>query len=361
MKMWGLCLGGLCGIMTLTGQASAGAPEEIVPGVPEVKFAAPKKLADWETRRKQVRQTLWPLLGDLPPRPTQLNVKTVERRHRDEGFTVEKIAFDNGAGATVGGYLCIPDNLKGRAPAILYCHQHGGLYDVGKEEIFKAAPTPEVPAIDLTRRGYVVLAIDTYCFGERSGKGPTGEKGGAEELSMSKLNLWLGRTLWGMMIRDDLIALDYLVSRPEVDAKRIGVTGLSMGSTRSWWIAALDDRPAAAVCVCCLTRYQDLIAAKQLRAHGIYYFIPGMLRHFDSEAVVSLIAPRALLTLTGDQDGGSPVSGVNTINSFARGVFDLYGKSDQFRGVVYPDVGHVYTPEMWKEMVEWFGKWLKNN
>lgn len=123
-------------------------------------------------------------------------------------------------------------------------------------------PTPAVPAVEeLTRRGYVVLAIDAYCFGERSGQGPMGEKGSAEELSMSKLNLWLGRSLWGMMVRDDLLALDYLASRPEVDPRRIGVTGMSMGSTRSWWVAALDERPAAAVCVCCLTRYQDLIAA----------------------------------------------------------------------------------------------------
>jgi len=361
MRIWRLWVGGLCGIATLAGGATNVAPNEIVAGVPAVELAIPKNLDQWEARRKEIRATLWQLLGDLPPRPQQLKVRTMERTHRPEGFAVEKFEFDNNAGATVSGYLCVPDGLKGRAPAILYCHQHGGLYDVGKEEIFKKQPTPEEPALELTRRGYVVLAIDAYCFGERSGKslmGP-GEKGGAEELTMSKLNLWLGRTLWGMMVRDDLIALDYLASRPEVDARRIGVTGMSMGSTRSWWIAALDDRPAAAVCVCCLTRYQDLIAAGQLRAHGIYYFVPGMLRHFDAEAVVALIAPRALLTLTGDQDGGSPASGVNKINAVAQTVYDLYGKGDNFRGIVYPGVAHKYTPEMWREMLDWFDRRLK--
>jgi len=357
-RLW---VGGLCGIATLAGGAAGGAPNEIVPGVPAVELAVPKTVEQWESQRERIRATLWQLLGALPPRPKSLEAKTIERTRRPEGFAVEKIAFDNDAGATVPGYLLVPDGLNGRAPAILYCHQHGGLYDVGKEEIFKKRPTPETPAVELTQRGYVVLAIDAYCFGERSGRGPMGpgETGSAEEMTMSKLNLWLGRTLWGMMIRDDLIALDYLAARPEVDPRRIGVTGMSMGSTRAWWVAALDNRPAAAVCVCCLTRYQDLIATGRLREHGIYYFVPGLLRHFDTEAVVALIAPRPLLTLSGELDGGSPVGGVNKINAFAQKVYDLSGNGDRFRGNVYPGVAHTYTPDMWREMLDWFDRWLK--
>jgi len=62
-----------------------------------------------------------------------------------------------------------------------------------------------------------------------------------------------------MMLRDDLMALDYLASRPEVDTQRIGVTGMSMGATRSWWLMALDERIKTGVAIACLTRYQDLI------------------------------------------------------------------------------------------------------
>jgi len=325
-----------------------------------VKFTMPDNLKDWKTQRGRVRRTLWRLLGDLPERPAGPNVRTLRKEQR-EGFVLEKFEFDNEAGATVPGYLCIPEGLKSPAPAILYCHYHGGEYQNGKEEIFKKWPAGTPPAIEFTRRGYVVVAIDAYCFGERRGKGPTGEKetGGPEELTMSKLNLWHGRTLWGMMVRDDLIALDYLCSRPEVDKERIGVTGMSMGSTRSWWLAALDERIKAVVCVACLTRYQDLIATGALREHGIYYFVPGVLKHFDTEAVVSLIAPRPLLTLTGDKDGGSPVSGVRTINSFVAGVYRLYAKEEQFRGIVYAGVGHNYTAEMWQETLAWLDRWLK--
>jgi dienelactone hydrolase len=361
MQVWKIWLGGLCGVAALAPRASAGAPDEIVPGVPAVRFPLPRNLESWEARRQKVRQTLRQLLGDLPPRPEKLDVRVVERRERPEGFTVEKIEFDNGAGATVPGYVCVPRNLRGRAPAILFCHQHGGLYDKGKEAIFDNWPVDTPSAVEFTRRGYVLLAIDAYGFGERNGQGPLvpNETGGRGELTLSKLNLWLGRSLWGMMVRDDQIALDYLCTRPDVDAGRIGLTGMSMGSTRSWWLAALDDRPAAVVCVACLTRYQDLIAAGGLRQHGIYYFVPGLLRHFDTEAVVSLIAPRPLLTLTGDKDGGSPISGVEKINTFVQKVYDLYGKSDCFRGIVYGGAGHEYTPEMWRETLEWMDHWLK--
>ena len=70
-------------------------------------------------------------------------------------------------------------SLPGKAPAILYCHWHGGEYDIGKEELFQAKHTPEPPGPALAKRGFVVLGIDAYCFGERNGRGPGGpaEKG----------------------------------------------------------------------------------------------------------------------------------------------------------------------------------------
>ena len=189
----------------------------------------------------------------------------------------------------------MPKKISGKAPAILYCHWHGGLYDSGKEELFHASHTPTEPGPILAKRGYVVLALDAYCFGERNGKGPGGpdEKGAAGEMTASKFNLWVGRTLWGMIVRDDLRALDYLASRPEVDAKRIGVTGMSLGATRAWWLMALDERLKTGVPVACLTRYQNLIERGELKAHGIYYFVPGMLNHFDTEAVIALICAAA--------------------------------------------------------------------
>jgi dienelactone hydrolase len=323
-------------------------------------FHPPRTKAAWEKQRKQVRHQLGDLLGKLPPRPDRVQVQTLQREDRGD-YWLEKFEFDNGAGARVPGYLLLPKNAPKRVPGILYCHWHGGHYHIGKEEMFQtnALPVPGGPA--LVKQGYAVLGIDAYCFGERSGKGPGGaqEKGGDGEMSASKFNLWVGRTLWGMIVRDDLIALDYLCSRPEVDPQRIGVTGISMGATRTWWILAMDERPRTGVAVACLTRYQNLIRNEGLKYHGIYYFVPGMLNHFDTEAVVSLAAPRPLLFQTGDQDFGSPVDGIREIEPVVARVYGLYRAEKNFQSIIYPGLGHVYTPEMWDRTVQWLDRYLK--
>ncbi|MBU6400929.1 MAG: prolyl oligopeptidase family serine peptidase, partial [Verrucomicrobia bacterium] len=187
------------------------------------------------------------------------------------------------------------------------------------------------------------------------------EQGNAGEMTASKFNLWHGRTLWGMILRDDRIALDYLVARPEVDPARVGVTGISMGATRTWWLMALDERLKVGVAVACLTRYQDLIATQGLKCHGIYYFVPGVLEHFDSEAVVALIAPRPMLFLTGDQDPGSPITGVGRIARAVRPIYRLYNRQRSFRSIVFPGVGHEYAPGMWQQMLGWLDNNLLKN
>jgi len=323
-------------------------------------FTAPRTKKTWEKKRREIRAQLWELLGKLPPRPEPPKIETRSREDRGD-YVLEKFQFDNGAGATVPGYILLPKQVSGKAPAILYCHWHGGQYEIGKDELFQARHTPEPPGPALAKRGFVVLGIDACCFGERNGRGPGGpaETGREGEMTASKFNLWVGRTLWGMILRDDLMALDYLASRPEVDASRIGAMGMSMGATRCWWLMALDERIQTGVPICCLTRYQNLIEHELLKAHGIYYFVPNLLNHFDTDAVVALIAPRPVLFLDGDQDGTSPVDGIHAIESAVRPVYRLYGREDRFQSVVYAGQGHVYTPEMWTRTLGWMEKQLK--
>ncbi len=327
--------------------------------VPE--FIVPTNLAGWQQQRESLRDTLIKVMGKLPRRPQVTTVRILSREDKGE-YTLEKFEFNNEAGAMVPGYYLIPKDGKAKHPAIFYCHWHGGNYDLGKQEIFTTHHTPQIPAEALIKAGYVVMAIDAYCFGERSGRGPGGPKeiGGAEEMSTSKYELWHGRSLWAMIVRDDLMALDYLFTRPEVDKQRVAVTGISMGATRSWWLMALDERIKTAVAVGCLTRYQDLIAEQKLKAHGIYYFVPGILNHFDTEAIISLIAPRPILFMTGDQDIGSPVSGIRKIDEMVRPVYELYDNQNAFENIIYPNTGHVYTPDMWDKMLQWMKKHNSN-
>ncbi len=326
------------------------------------RFRVPRSKAAWLRERQTIRRQLRGLLGALPPRPARPRVTLVSERARRDA-RVFHLRIDNAAGAAIPAYLVLPRTATRQrpAPALLYNHWHGDEYAIGKDEIFRSEHTPVEPASALVQAGYAILAIDAYGFGERRGLGPGGpdEVNAAEELSASKLNLWLGRTLWGMMLRDDLIALDYLASRPEVDAHRIGAVGISMGATRTWWLMALDDRIAAGVAIACLTRYQALVRRGHLAAHGLYYYVPGVLAHFDTEAIVSLVAPRPLLCLTGDDDEGSPIEGVRAIGRDVRRVYRLYKEEPHFQSRIYPGVGHVCLPDMWTRMNRWLEKFLR--
>ena len=327
-------------------------------------LALPTSLKAWQEQRSQIQAQLTELLGSLPPRPP-LSAFSVFQSEDRGSHTHETIQFDNHAGEHVHGHLFLPKSatVEHPAPAILYCHWHGGQYDIGKDELLGTNATPVPPGPALAEAGYVVFGIDAPCFGERNGQGPDGptQTGEAGEMTAAKFHLWAGRTLWGMILRDDLSALDYLCSRPEVDAARIGVTGISMGSTRSWWLMALDDRLKTAVCVACMTRGEELIRAGQLKAHGMYYFVPGMLQNFDTEAVIALGAPRPMLFMTGDQDAGSPMSGVKRIGEIVRQVYSLHGHdaAQHFENVLYPGIGHTYLPEMWTRTIQWMNRWLK--
>jgi len=336
--------------------------DSLVPGlyrkIKAPEFPIPESAQQWQQRRPEVLRKVVESLGDLPPRPTPCRARLISRELRP-GYSVEKVAIDNGVDGEVTALLLIPEKRQKPAPAILWLHSS----TPDKTQILipdtngGAEPLGETFA----KAGYVVLSPDAYWHGDRVGAGPSGsaELGRPEQESLHKLNLWLGRTLWGMFVRDDQVALDYLCSRPEVDRKRIGATGMSMGSTRAWWLAAVDDRIAAGVGVACLTRYQNLIAHGQLRQHGVYYFVNGLLRHFDTEGVIALIAPRPFLALTGELDAGSPADGIKVIEDRAGRVYKALDAGDRFKSIRYPEVGHSYTPRMRAEMLAWFAHWLK--
>jgi lysophospholipase L1-like esterase len=327
------------------------------------KLAAPElpipaDAAAWKGQRPAVLRAVLQSLGDRPPRPSPPRARVVSREIRP-GYVLERVALDNGVDGEVSALLLVPEKRQQPAPAVLWLHSS----TPDKNQIITPDTNGGAEPLGETfvRAGYVVLAPDAYWHGDRVGTGPAGlaETGRAEQESLHKLHLWMGRTLWGMFVHDDQVALDYLCGRPEVDKTRVGATGMSMGSTRAWLLAAVDERVAAAVGVACLTRYQNLIAHGQLRQHGVYYFTYGLLRHFDTEGVLALIAPRPFLALTGELDAGSPADGIKVLEEKVGRVYAAVGAEGRFRSVLYPDVGHTYTPKMRAEMLSWFERWLK--
>lgn len=311
----------------------------------------PATLGEWELLRKELRVAFWGLLGHLP----DLFTPQVQITHRvaREGYELQRLTFSNGIGDTVYGYLLIPEGLTTPAPAVLYTHMHGGKYDFGKNELFQDRFTDASLATTLTQAGYVVLAIDAYAFGERQMQGPAGERerGGPTELSLFKKFLWHGSTLWGMMLHDDMLALNYLVSLPQVDPNHIGVTGMSLGGSRATWLAALDERLKVTIPVAQMNRYRDFDAAGGYPMHGIYYYVPNVLaKGLDMEHLVALTAPRAQVILVGDSDALSPLSGIHKIDSVARQVYQFY-QADTYQLTLYPTIGHEYTSPMYHAML----------
>jgi dienelactone hydrolase len=169
--------------------------------------------------------------------------------------------------------------------------------------------------------------------------------------------LWNGRVMWGMMVYDSLKALDYLETRPEVNAKRIGTLGMSMGSTMAWWVAALDERVKVCVDICCLTDFQALIESNGLSEHGVYYYVPSLLKHFTTARIAAMIAPRAHLSLAGTRDPLTPVAGLDRIERELTDVYGGAGKPENWRLLRY-DAGHVETPEMRREAMAFLARHL---
>ena len=295
------------------------------------------------------RDELYGLLGDLPARDRPISARTVLVETR-ESYVLEKLLFDLNGQEGVPAYFVRPKAARGRMPAVLYNHAHGGRYELGKDELLSGREQLQMPAYAevLTGMGYSVLCVDTWLFGERRGR---------TESEVFKEMLWSGQVLWGMMVYDGIRALDYLLSRPEVDPQRVATMGLSMGSTMSWWLAALDPRIKVCVDLCCLTDYQALIAARGLDQHGLYYYVPGLLKHFSTAQINSLVAPRPHLGTAGRYDLLTPPDGLDRIDQELKRVYGEAGAADAWTLTRY-DCAHMETAAMRQEVVEFLKRWL---
>ncbi|GAB3165417.1 dienelactone hydrolase family protein [Telluribacter humicola] len=305
----------------------------------------PDKPAD----KKKQRKELYQLLGRLPDRNRPISVKVVSREETDE-MIVEKLLMDINGQQEVPAYFTKPKNSTGKVPVILFNHSHFGQYEVGKNEFIKGRKEMQSPpyALALARAGYAGLCLDSWGFGER--KGPS-------ELDIFKEMLWKGQVMWGMMVYDNLRALDYLETRSDVDMKRVGTMGMSMGSTMAWWLAALDERIKVCVDMNCLTDYQTLIEEKGLNRHGIYYYVPDLLNHFSTSSINALIAPRPHLGVAGSQDPLTPLKGLAIIDENLKEVYRKEGAPDAWQLRIY-DVPHLENAEMRQDIMAFFKKWL---
>ncbi len=301
----------------------------------------------------------------------------------------ETVVFNTSPIFRVPAYVLIPKGLKGKAPAVVDLHSHGGMYVFGKEKVvdlgknhpamtayhqqnYDGRPT----ATALVRRGYVVITIDAFGFGDRrvlldadrkkygtdrskytlDDVKTLNQQCRVKEATLVKGLTFAGATWTGVVAWDDLRTVDYLASRPEVDAKRIGCLGISMGGYRALYLSALDERIRAGCVVGFMSSVRPMIRG-HLDTHSFVHFLPGLHQSLDLPDVASLTAPRALLVQQCAQDRLFPLEGMkSSVDTIAR-VYEKAGAKDQFTGRFY-DVPHRFTLAMQDDAFAWLDRQL---
>jgi dienelactone hydrolase len=302
-----------------------------------------------QKRQEDQRRQLYALLGDLPPRERDVSGEKLSQEDRDT-YVLETWLLDLNCVEPVPAYFTRPQKATRPFPVILFNHSHGGNYRLGKDELIHGREYLHDPpyAQALAEHGWGALAIDAWNFGERRGK---------TESELFKELLWQGQVLWGLMVYDSLKAIDYLLSRPDVDGDRIGTLGISMGSTMAWWVAALEPRVKVCVDICCLTDFQALIEARGLDEHGLYYYVPSLLKYFDTVSINALIAPRPHLSLAGNHDPLTPPKGLDRIDEALRQTYAELGTNDAWQLLRY-NTGHFETADMRSQIFDFLHRWL---
>jgi dienelactone hydrolase len=342
-------------------------------------------LAAW---KQQARGRLRELLHYEPPR-VDPRPEVVGRVDKGD-YVREKVVFNTTPDLRIPAYVLIPRNLKGKAPAVVALHDHGGFYLWGKEKVveiedqhpsltkFKhGAYSGKSIASELARQGYVVIVIDMFYWGERRmlldddpadwrNRPATmpAERVAAFNLRSGQSEALVGRTIYsagftwaGVMFWDDIRTVDYLITRPEVDAARIACVGLSVGGLRSCHLAAFDDRIKAAVVVGWMTSFPTQLRTRIRNTIGHTKLVPGLMRLMDYPDVASLAMPSALLVINGSRDPLFEPAGVQA--SFTK-LASCYAKADvreKLRTRLY-DTPHEFNAEMQAEAWEWLRKWV---
>jgi hypothetical protein len=307
-------------------------------------------LAAAESRKEQVRKKVLGLLGGLPDYSGPLNAKVTGQIDK-QSYVIEKVVFESLPRFYVTADLYRP-NRPGRFPAVLIALGH---WEEGKV-------AEQRTAANLAMKGFVVLAYDPIAQGERMQAydrrvgGTLGGWSTEEHTQAGGQSLLSGESYARYQIWDSKRAIDYLVSRPDVDGERIGCTGCSGGGALTTYIAALDQRVKVAAPACWLNSYSTLFSGPVGDSEQT---LPKFLASgLDQTDYVELFAPKPWLIVSTIEDF-FPIEGVRQIFHEARRWYRLYGAQDRLDWAVGP--GPHGTPQEQRERIyEWMIRWLKD-
>ncbi len=234
-------------------------------------------IADLRRFQKSLRRKLWRKFGCTYDNSLPLEVKELGTI-QEEGFRITKLIYQSRPGISVTALLYVPEG-KGPFPAVIQMHGHNpeGKFGVN----------PQSMALGLVKSGYVCLNVDAFGAFERAHTSHRSENHGGF-VGAALLNI--GETLLGAQVVDNMRGVSLLESLPFVDRKRIGATGASGGGNQTMWLAAMDERIAAAMPVVSVGSFESYVYGMNC----ICELLPDGLTITEESGVLALIAPRYL-------------------------------------------------------------------
>ena len=292
-----------------------------------------------------------------------------------EGIRMQHLWYQSDEAQRVPGLLLLPraEQFKGRRPVVIGLHGTGGTKDDQLSFLRKAASA-----------GFIGVAIDGRFHGERTQKGSGAEEYNAAIATAFKTGV--GHPFYYDTVWDVTRLIDYLGTRADVDAKRIGLTGVSKGGIETYLAAAADPRVAVAVPYIGVQSFRWALENGQWRARILtiedaftnsaalagksprsadfvreFYakVVPGIDGKFDGPAMLALIAPRPLLVVNGDSDANTPIAGVRLAVRAGEPAYAALNAADRLKLIVQEDTPHRVNPESVDAGIAWFVKWLK--
>lgn len=297
-----------------------------------------------EQRKARLIRSLRESLGEFEIADT-VAASTLETV-RCDGYTRTRVELSVIPGLAFGAYILKPDSASGKRPGIIAVHGHGygsrqicgmledGTNDTGKPDIYNHF------AVQLVKKGFVVIAPDVIGFGERLMQADLAKdpKAPSSCYRMSTQLLMLGKTLTGLRVTEMLGTLDYFAGLDDVDAKNIGIVGFSGGSLIAYVAAALDERIRASVLIGFPNTFKDSILAVH---HCLCNYTPGILMQAELPELMGLIAPRPLFLESGENDPIFPAPGFMKAVRELQDIYSGAGAQSMLAYDLFPGVHEV--------------------
>ena len=338
-------------------------------------------------RKRTIERISIPTIGGMP----KVNVN---KQYTYDGLYIEELSWQLPYGRATEAILLKPENAKGKLPAVLTFHDHGGNKYFGTRKITKTSDQQHPTMIqhqkeyyegaawanEIAKRGYVVLVPDAFTFASRRVmmqdvpeflRDGLNDNDPENPENINKYNQWAGQhehvmakslfcagTTWpAVFFAEDQKALDILCAREDVDTTRVGCGGLSGGGLRTVFMAGLDERIKCAVPVGFMTTWKDFLLNKSF-THTWMLYVPLLPNELDFPEILGLRAPLPSLVLNDEQDDLYTLQGMNDAEKILKEVYTKANAENNFKCNYYPGP-HKFDKKMQADAFDWFDKWLK--